>query len=123
MAVTADNGFYDLALGLGLIGFGLFCITFLWSLRMAIQQCMASRSRVSLWPVAYLSFFLIHNMSESTLLTRGTLPFLLFGAISTSLALQQRQRASVQVSLDRRSLPELAVSRLLVLRSGGNGRC
>src|SRR5205085_8193098 len=90
MAVTADNGFYDLALSLGFIGLALFFLMTLWSLRMAIQHCMASRSMFSLWPVTYLSFFLLHNMSESTLLTRGTLPFLLFGAISTALSLERQ---------------------------------
>lgn len=108
MAVTADNGFYDLGLSLGVLGVLLFFLVFLWSLRMAIQQCMASRSSLSLWPVTYLSFFLIHNMSESTLLTRGTLPFLLFGAISTALALEQRrQRIATECSPVRHSAVEL----------------
>jgi exopolysaccharide production protein ExoQ len=93
LAVAADNGFLDLGLGLGFLGLVGFACFFLWSFRLAVRRALSESGSLAVWPVTYFCFFLVHNMSESTLLTRGNLPFLLFGAIATSLALARHDRS------------------------------
>jgi exopolysaccharide production protein ExoQ len=98
MAQRSDNGFLDLLLGLGFVG--MFAFLFFWivSFKKALAYLEVDRSPLGLWPVTYLLFFLIHNMAESTLMTRGTFPDAVFVMIATSLALQPRRAAAPVVT-------------------------
>jgi exopolysaccharide production protein ExoQ len=95
MAQRADNGFLDLGLSLGLFGVCLFFLVFALSFQKAIDYLRSERGPIGLWPITYLCFFLLHNMSESTLLTRGAFPDLVFIMITTSLMLNGRRRAEI----------------------------
>ena len=86
MAQRSDNGFLDLGLGLGIIGFSLFLTLCIFSFRRAIKYLSHDSNPMNLWPVTFLCFFLVHNMAESTLLTKGDFPSLLFAMITTALA-------------------------------------
>jgi O-antigen ligase len=93
LAQRSDNGYLDLGLGLGIVGMILFLFVFALSFRRGIDYLRSEPQAISLWPIAYLCFFLLHNMSESTLLTRGDFPTVLFAMITTSLALSRRREA------------------------------
>ena len=114
MAQRSDNGFLDLGLGLGMLGTLLFLFLFAVAFRGAIVYLGSKRQPIGLWPITYLCFFLIHNMSESTLITRGDFPTLLFVMITTSLTVMQRSQTRGELLLaDRRnaystSLPALS---------------
>jgi exopolysaccharide production protein ExoQ len=88
-AQRADNGFLDLGLSLGVVGICLFLLVFALSFRRAIQHLTSNRQPLGLWPIAYLCLFLLLGVAESTLLTRGSLPSLLFAMMTTSLALNR----------------------------------
>lgn len=90
MAQRSDNGFLDLGLSLGILGLCLFFCVFAWGFWKAMNYARSEAQPFGLWPVTYLAFFLLHNMSESTLLTRGSFPDLVFIMIVTSLALNSR---------------------------------
>jgi exopolysaccharide production protein ExoQ len=91
----AHNGYLEVWLGIGLVGLVAFFILFFWAVRMALQLLRHDRRFVAIWPIAYLLFFALHNMGESTLLTRTTFEFIVF--VQVSVALQQtglRERAT-----------------------------
>ena len=89
LAQRSDNGYLDLGLGLGIVGIVLFLFVFALSLNKSIDYLKSKPQAIGLWPISYLCFFLLHNMSESTLLTRGDFPSLVFAMVTTSLALRR----------------------------------
>jgi O-antigen ligase len=99
LAQRSDNGFLDLGLSLGLVGFLLFVLIFVVSLRNALDYFTSSEGEpLRLWPAVFLCFFLVNNMAESTLLTRGAFPSLLFAIIATSLFIESRRIAGGQTN-------------------------
>lgn len=104
---SAHNGFLDLGLSLGLLGSCVFLYVFVQSFRRGIEYIRSEPGPLGFWPVTYFCFFVLHNMSESDLLTRSTLSFLTFVTISTALALN-RQNSVAQIDLGDTSSSRLA---------------
>jgi O-antigen ligase len=90
LPVEAHNGYLDLCLAFGILALPIFTYVFVQSLRMAYDFLKADTRPIGLWPITYLIFFGLHNLFESHLLTTRSLEFLLFAAITTSLALHRR---------------------------------
>jgi exopolysaccharide production protein ExoQ len=69
----AHNGYLEITLSLGVVGLLLF----LWSagtgLRRAIGLAKTAESVQDLWPLAFLIFFLLHNLGECTILWQNSL--------------------------------------------------
>jgi exopolysaccharide production protein ExoQ len=64
----SHNGYLEILLNLGAVGF-LFAVAFIWSgMKRAYYWSQRDRSRVSLWPLAFLLFFLFYNLGECTIL-------------------------------------------------------
>ena len=97
LPMAADNGYLDLLLSFGILGFPIFAYALVCSLRMAIAYIAAESERIALWPGMYLSFFALHNVFESHLMTTRSLEFLMFAAITTSLALQRHRSHAVHI--------------------------
>jgi exopolysaccharide production protein ExoQ len=93
MAQRSDNGYLDFGLSLGAVGFVLLLCVFVWSFRNAIAYLSYEPQSFALWPITYMLFFVLHNLSESTLLARGGLPDLLFISAAVSLAVNHRAPA------------------------------
>jgi exopolysaccharide production protein ExoQ len=89
LPMAAHNGYLELWLGVGILGVPLLLYLVLCSLRRAKDHIRSSESLLSLWPMSYLLLFLFHNFFESHLLETRSLEFLLFAAITTSLAMQR----------------------------------
>lgn len=87
----AHNGYLELGLSLGLAGFAAFLFASFKYVQLAMEYIRYERRPIAYWPMAYFCFFTIHNLAESTLLTRTTFQFLFFVVIATSLQ-QGRQR-------------------------------
>ena len=97
LPMAADNGYLDLLLSFGVLGFPVFAYALVYSFRMAIAYNAAESERIALWPGMYLSFFALHNVFESHLMTTRSLEFLMFAAITTSLDLQHRRSHAVDI--------------------------
>lgn len=87
---SAHNGFLELGLGLGLVGWCAFLYAFVQSFRRGIEYIRSEPGPLAFWPVTFFCFFVVHNMGESDLLTRCTLSFITFVVIATALALNPR---------------------------------
>jgi O-antigen ligase len=96
-APHAHNGFIDTWLDLGLVGLAFFLVCFAIYVRRALKIVMKSWPD-SAWPLAYLSFIFLYNLTESTLLVRDTIFWALYSATAFSLFAQlERGKSPVRV--------------------------
>jgi O-antigen ligase len=84
--VHAHNGFLDLVLDLGVVGLGLFALSFIFSLPRAINAARWGADASALWPLYYLVFMLLYNMTESSILRQNNILWALYVATVLSLA-------------------------------------
>jgi exopolysaccharide production protein ExoQ len=84
---TSHNGFLDLWLELGLLGILVFAIGFGINLLRGLKLFRIDRSWQSFWTLLYLTFIILANLGESSLLNRNDLCWLLYVTVSFSLAI------------------------------------
>lgn len=74
------NGILDLCLELGVVGLIIFGVGFVLRFRNAIQDYRRAPHRAALWPLVFLTFLLLYNLTESTLLRANSLYWVLYTA-------------------------------------------
>lgn len=79
----AHNGFLDLWLDLGLLGASTFALSFTAAYLRAVTWVRLTKAREGLWPLAYLTFLLLANLTESSLLRQKPL-WILYVAVVIS---------------------------------------
>ena len=72
------NGFIDLALDVGLIGFTLFIIVFFKTYFKSLKRAYATVNPENFWYLAFLLFVFINNITESYLLYKSNIYWTLF---------------------------------------------
>lgn len=82
----SHNGFFELTLAFGLIGLVFFALSFLGNIRYALLLPAVVPANESLWPLAYLSFLVLYNMTESTLVAHNSIFWALYVALTFSQA-------------------------------------
>lgn len=90
----AHNGFLDLWLDLGLVGVVLFALDYLVAFSGAIGRLRTAKMAESLWPVMYLSFLILFNLTENTLMRINSL----FWALYVSSVLSRPATPGCQVA-------------------------
>jgi O-antigen ligase len=90
-AGNSHNGFIDLGLDLGLLGFILFTISFLQFFLKALRRLvLIAKKWEDFWPMQFLVFLVMINSSEARLIIPTT-NFLLYVTILLSLTLESRR--------------------------------
>jgi O-antigen ligase len=87
----SHNGFLDLAAELGFVGLGLFLIGFFVSMKYGLQWARSQRGMIGLWPLAYLSFMFLFNLSESSILKQDNIFWALYVATTVFVVNQARK--------------------------------
>lgn len=85
----AHNGLLDLWLDLGLLGLLVFTISFLTVCLQAIVWVRQTKDIENLWPLVYLTFLFLANLTESSLL-RHPLLWVLY--VATTLSINSKNR-------------------------------
>lgn len=85
----AHNGFLETALNVGLLGLGLFLITYFMTMFRAIYCLHREPNTWSIWPIAFLVILVACNLAESALLSFGFF-WLIFSSIVFSLPIKIR---------------------------------
>jgi O-antigen ligase len=67
----AHNGYLDIFLTLGAIGLLLSLIFIGSGIKRAFQRSESGNSNLDSWPMAFLFFFMLHNVAECTILFQG----------------------------------------------------
>lgn len=97
---SAHNGFLDLLLDLGIVGLLIFVPVIVVALRNAFALARRGRMMDSAFPLLFLIFFLISNITESFLVAYNTLSWVLFVALTIQLHLwwQEEHRPHVRAN-------------------------
>jgi exopolysaccharide production protein ExoQ len=85
------NGFMDLLSELGISGLAVFILSFLTTYARGVQWLRAVPTPEGLWPLMYLTYLLIYNISESTLLASNSIFWIMYVSIIFSMALESEQ--------------------------------
>jgi exopolysaccharide production protein ExoQ len=72
------NGMLDLTLDVGLIGLSIFLVIYFVTFFRALKQAYATRNPENVFPLAYLTFLALNNMTESYLLRLENIYWVLF---------------------------------------------
>ncbi|WP_249064526.1 O-antigen ligase family protein [Argonema antarcticum] len=78
----AHNGFLDIVLDFGLIGSIVFLVAFVYSISQALKRVRSLHSLESLWPIGYLTFFIIMNQTQSVMVVPYSIYWIFFVVIS-----------------------------------------
>ena len=98
-AVHAHNGFLDIILNVGLVGFLLFALCFIKNIGQAIKLILSSRSPEAVLPLVTLTYILVSNLSQTSIIAPSYVWFLL---VLTTVRLQLDRRWE---KMKKRSLP------------------
>jgi O-antigen ligase len=78
----AHNGFLDLWLGLGLLGVILVGAALVIAFQRSLVLLAEGTGVTAFWPSVFLSFLVLYNVTESSLLSSGSLFWILFCVIA-----------------------------------------
>ena len=92
----SHNGFLDLVEELGVVGLGLFLAGLIVSCRRGLLWIRSQGELIALWPLAYITFMLLFNITESSLLGSDNLFWVLY--ITTSVFLLHETKELVSES-------------------------
>jgi O-antigen ligase len=80
----AHNGFLDVCLDLGLVGLTIFLLGVVFALCRAVRSARRTTTVGGLWPITFLTFLLLYNLTESLILRQHNLFWLLYVAATLS---------------------------------------
>jgi O-antigen ligase len=89
----AHNGFIDLWLDVGFIGFSLFLVIFFITYIRSLRMAYASNKPEDIWPLAFLMFLTTNNIMESYLLRGATIYWVLYLTTAISLSITHRKQS------------------------------
>ena len=91
LVIHSHNGVLDVLLDLGACGVLLCAAAYLAALKDGFRFYRAGRFREHAWPLAFLTFLLLYNATESAVLQPNSVFLILLTAITVRLALKQAQ--------------------------------
>jgi O-antigen ligase len=102
----SHNGFLDTLVDLGALGLILLALALVTTLGLAWSAMRRAGSVVQAWPFVFVVFLLLYNLTESSLVARNSLFWILYVAAAGSLAVERDQLRSgaARASRDRNSL-------------------
>ena len=95
---NAHNGFVELLLALGLLGFLLFVMSFILQFLRAYKQVYRAKIVEDVVPMQFLLTFSIFNISESRLLMANNIYWIIYIAMALSLAVKYRQERKLRAT-------------------------
>ena len=87
-AVHAHNGFLQLWLDVGLLGLLVFAVGFSLLFVRSVKWVRLTNTAVGLWPLAFSTFILLYNITESSILAHNNVFWVLYVVTASSTATQ-----------------------------------
>lgn len=85
------NGFMDLLAELGILGLAVFFLSLITAYIKGMRFLRITKNIEGLWTLMYLTFLLIYNLSESTLLATNSIFWILYVSTVFSMAIETEQ--------------------------------
>ena len=76
----AHNGFLDILLQLGVLGMVVFLLAVFTAARNGVRLVRQDHGSVALWPLLFLSFLVLYNITETTVLQQNNVYWSLYAA-------------------------------------------
>ncbi|HTV60711.1 MAG TPA: O-antigen ligase [Verrucomicrobiae bacterium] len=92
----SHNGYFEITLALGLIGAGLLAFGLIRNIFRGVSIARESRSVEEFWPLFYLIFMAVDNVTESWMLVANSLFWMLYMANAYWLVRASRRRVTVE---------------------------
>jgi exopolysaccharide production protein ExoQ len=103
-APHAHNGLLELWLEIGLVGVALFMVGFMSYMGRAIAYFRHDRAPENIWPLCFLVFMFISNLTESDFLARNTIFWIVYVAVVATLGRRHVAAARSVATKPRRVL-------------------
>ncbi len=103
----AHNGFLELALAFGFVGVALFSLSFLHILLRAAALPVPVGVQTAYWPLVYLTFLILYNQTEATLILHNSIFFVLFVALALSDYHQFKKTQSEKLQVKEMQFEEM----------------
>lgn len=87
----SHNGFLDLVEELGFVGLGVFLAGFVLSARRGLIWARSQQSLIALWPLAYITFMFLFNLTEGSILRQDNLFWVLYVATTVFVVHETNQ--------------------------------
>jgi O-antigen ligase len=84
-ATHPHNGFLAICLDLGLVGLLIFILGYLRGFIKAVALVRFSNTAEAVWPILYLTYIVLTNLTESTLIGSNQITWVLYIAVTLSL--------------------------------------
>jgi len=91
----AHNGFIDLTLNLGVVGFLLFTLGFILSLVRAVKFAVTCDGNERFWPLIYLAYMFLTNQVEGSILKTNSIYWVIYVSVFVSLAVKYPVRLGI----------------------------
>ncbi|MGL6339714.1 MAG: O-antigen ligase family protein [Waterburya sp.] len=115
-AVHAHNGFLDIILNVGLVGFLLFIFSLFYNIRQAMKLIFSNRSPQAVLPLMILTFILVSNLSQTSIIF-PSYSWFLFVLVSVRLHLDNRWKKKQIRDLTLASTAPTTISPSSVLKT------
>ncbi len=120
----AHSGFLELWLELGAAGVALFVVGYAVAVRRAIREARSGSRVGNLWPLTFLTFMLLYNLTEHTLTKQGNLFWVLYVVTVCSPAIgggasqgaRPRQQRPLHAQQESASALSLGIRRVVARR-------
>lgn len=84
----SHNGFLEICLDIGLVGIAIFIAGCAQAIRNAIRMICLTNNMEALWPLVYITFILIYNLNESSLIQHNRATWVIYVSVILSLCLK-----------------------------------
>jgi O-antigen ligase len=91
----AHNGILELWLELGVVGVGLYLLVFAYYVIKAVRFMHGNSDPVGAWPLMFLTFLFLANLTESAFLGANSIYFVLYVSVAATLAYSARIDAGI----------------------------
>lgn len=88
---NSHNGYLDLLLELGLVGLSIYLIGFLTSFQKGLSYIRSVKTSDGFWPAIFLTYIVLANLTESTLIIQNNFFFVIQAAIFFSIRIPQKK--------------------------------
>ncbi len=88
------NGFMDLLAELGFVGLSAFLLSFINTFLKGVMWLRITGCIEGIWPLMYLTFLVMYNISESTLVETNSIFWIVYVSTVFSLAIEYQQAKS-----------------------------
>ena len=90
------NGFMDLLVELGFLGLSVLILSFITTYLRGVMWLRITRCIEGIWPLMYLTYLVMYNISESTLVETNSIFWIVYVSTVFSLAIEYRQARNYQ---------------------------